>query len=104
MTEQGFCLVSGKEPWFMEYFDKLNPNERALVRESKYDLCVLCLYSIQARYMLSFAEAVNLMEGAIRHGWTVDDLDRKFFKANLEYDTRISTSTEPAWLKLRGKY
>lgn len=44
MAEQpGACLISAHDPEFMtEFFDHFPPAVRAILRDSKYDLCSAC--------------------------------------------------------------
>jgi hypothetical protein len=42
MREQGSCLVNAKEPAYIRIFDRMPAEVRAIVRESRYDLCAAC--------------------------------------------------------------
>lgn len=64
MAEQpGACLLSAHDPEFMtEFFDRFPPAVRAILRDSKYDLCSAC-----------FDERINgLMNGA--GSWSLGNL------------------------------
>lgn len=75
MTAQGFCLVNSKDPQFMtDYFDRLPFEARQALRESKYDLCIMCALKFRDISRLSWREVVALMEWAAEENLTAREL------------------------------
>lgn len=65
-NKQGYCKLNNKDPSYMHDYDQLTTRERKIIRESPYDLCVMCLIQMTSEVHVSMENAIEYFERQIR--------------------------------------
>lgn len=74
---QASCLIGGPSPAFMRFFDQLHPEARAMIRESRHNLCLACIEETCSDYRhVPFDTVIRVFEWAIDKGYGAEEVKK----------------------------